>query len=203
MNSSSMKIYRAAGALDPDRLPLTWLTRDWYGEALDPALGFAFGVDPSFFHFVACRTSPALCLPGSEPRRFQAELWTYDVAEFFLGGPNGYLEFNLAPNGAWWSCAFGGPLQREHPEDLPLPGVCTESRSEAGSWHVSARIPLQALGSYPLDQPGTLNATFILDSPNQRFVTAGPPASGEPNFHRPDAFPPITLEPLPSDPEPS
>lgn len=197
MNSSSMKIYRAPDALEPARLPLTWLGRDWYGEALDPAVGFAFGVDPSFFHFVACRASPARCLPDSEPGQFQAELWTYDVAEFFLGGPDGYLEFNLAPNGAWWSCAFGAPLQRQHSDELPLPGVVTESRQDRDSWQVSARIPIQELAGYPLDQPGTLNATFILDSPDQRFVTAGPPATGAPNFHRPDAFPPIALASLP------
>ena len=195
-----MIIYRAAGELDATRLPLTWLDRDWFGAPLDPGVGFAFGLDDLFFHFVACRTKPARCLPSSGPGRFQAELWTYDVAEFFLGGADGYLEFNLAPNGAWWSCSFGAPLERLHEADQPLPGVLTEGHDEGAGWRVSARIPRESVGAYPLDHTGRLNATFILDTPDQRFVTAGPPATGEPDFHRPDAFPPVALKPLPADP---
>jgi hypothetical protein len=45
------------------------------------------------------------------PGNFLAELWRHDVAELFIADPASgrYFEFNLAPNGAWWSCEFTAP----------------------------------------------------------------------------------------------
>ncbi len=86
-------------------------------------------------------------------------------------------------------------IKRKAPPVIKLSGAC-QGRSDAGGWWVTARIPRESLVGYPLDPTGTLNATFILNSPDQRFLTAGPAAPGAPNFHRPAAFPPIALEAL-------
>jgi hypothetical protein len=38
-----------------------------------------------------------------------------------------------------------------------------------------------------------LNATFIIDSPQQRFLTATDLGAGTPDFHQPERFPVIDI----------
>lgn len=194
-----MKIYSLAVDGDPHRLPCTSLDRDWFSESFGPPVRFAFGLDHDSFHFLASRDQCALCHPDSRPGAFQAELWKYDVAEFFLSAPSGdhYLEFNLAPNGGWWSCQFGEPLARLYPDDRPIPEVRTDAQCGPQGWAARASLPLAWLREH-LDFGPTshLNATFILDSPAQRFLTASPLGSGDPAFHRPEHFPTVEVVPL-------
>lgn len=142
--------------------------------------------------------SPPTCHPSARPGAFQAELWKFDVAEFFLSDPRTgrYLEFNLAPNGAWWSCLFRAPLDRCHPEDEPLPGVRTETTARPTGWHAEATLPLTWLREQlHFGDNSRLNATFILNSPQQRFFTAVPLGGRDPAFHQPDSFSAITFVP--------
>ena len=193
-NFKEMLITISSSPLDPLELPLTPLSLDWYGEESGPPLGFGFGLDPGNLHFRAVRAAPALIHPAARPGQFTAELWKYDVAEFFLAHPDhdAYLEFNLAPNGAWWSCLFSAPLERVSPDDAPLPGVVTRGVHTASGWEVSASLPLASLPeALDVGPRSRLNATFILDSPRQRFFTATPLGPGKPNFHQPSLFPSI------------
>lgn len=172
------------------------LSTDWFGQSLTVPVHFVFAVDRDHFHFLASRKSKAFIHPQSETGKFQAELWKYDVAEFFLRAPNStrYLEFNLAPNGGWWSCLFKDALVPMEESNTPLPGVIATGHSSPDGWEAHARIPLSFLVEHLDFGPDSrLNATFILDSPDQIFVTAGPPAPGKPNFHRPGEFPGIRL----------
>jgi hypothetical protein len=41
------------------------------------------------------------------------------------------------------------------------------------------------------------NVTMIIESPQQRFLSANPLGSGEPNFHQPECFTQIRFVPLP------
>jgi len=169
---------------------------DWFGQSLAPPVHFLFGLDCDHFHFFASRKSPAVIHPDSRPGEFQAELWKYDVAEFFLRAPNSnqYLEFNLAPNGGWWSCLFKAALVPMQGENTPLPGVITSGEVSPGGWRAHAKIPLNSLcDQLDFGPESRLNATFILNSPEQIFLTAGAPAPGEPNFHRPNDFPGIRM----------
>lgn len=168
------------------------LDYDWFGEQLNEPVCFIFALDSSDFHFTAFRKKNALIHPAAEAGEFQPELWKYDVAEFFLssGDRLDYLEFNLAPNGAWWSCFFKGPRVPSQTE--PLVGVTTRAEIGEGFWKVQASIPRSEI---PWFDPETslLNATFILDSPKQRFVTLADLGQGEPDFHRPQDFLPMRL----------
>ena len=178
------------GELD---VPLFGCPRDWHGDPVDPVVGWCLVEDPECLWFIATRTKPALLHPASRPGRFQAELWKFDVAELFIASPGRarYLEVNLSPNGSWWSCFFKGPRQRENDEDIPLEGVRTYADlGPDGRWVAAVALPLEVLRAeldYGPDSP--MNATFILDSPAQRFLTVAPPTPGDPDFHRPDAFP--------------
>lgn len=167
----------------------------WSGKKIPHTVKFLFWVDQSHFHFlVADENSPGLCHPDSQPSQFQPELWKYDVAEFFLTSSDRsrYLEFNLAPNGAWWSSVFTQPREPGPNEPTPIPRVFTSSNQGESSWQASASIPLAWLEKHlDFGKKTTLNATFILNSPTQIFLTAADLGDGAPDFHRPQFFPPI------------
>jgi hypothetical protein len=125
-------------------------------------------------------------------------LWQYDCAEVFLHDPASgqYLECNLAPDGAWWTCLFGAPRRRLEVENLPLAGV--EARGAAGgaAWEASLRIPLHALPASLATARARAslrgNVTFCLGAePAQRFCSFAPPAPGAPDFHRPELWLPL------------
>lgn len=166
---------------------------DWFGQNLDQSVRFLFAVHEGRFHFlVESNLGPGLSHPESIPSQYQAELWKFDVAEFFLSDPitGHYLEFNLSPNGAWWTCGFSGVLEAANQEPSSVPGVETFGEEFEHSWRAHASFPLAWLEEhYHFGSNSRINATFILNSPDQIFLTAAPPSEGKPNFHQPDLFP--------------
>ena len=184
------------GALD---LGLFGIQNDWLGNPLDVPAAFGLAIDHGSFWFVASRRKPALLHPDARPGKFTPELWKYDVAEFFLKHPESgrYLEFNLAPNGAWWSAEFTAPRVRAHEEDLEVPGVKTYAElSPDGSWLTAASIPLEVLQArFGFGSESLINVTFIVDSPEQKFLTATPaPEGADPDFHRADLFQDVHIQ---------
>ncbi|MBK1827918.1 hypothetical protein [Haloferula rosea] len=186
--------------------PLVWgeldvsllgIVRDWDGSPVSPPAAYSLAVDPQRLWFIATRSQPAELHPKARPGRFQAELWKHDVAELFLHDParGHYVEFNLAPNGAWWSCEFSSPRVRVHPEDQPWPGVETFAElAPDGGWVAAMAIPLESLkDQLHLGPDTTANVAFIINSPDQQFLTAAPLGGGEPDFHRPAAFTPLRV----------
>lgn len=186
------------GELD---LPLFGVTRDWHGVPVEPAAGFSLAMDDRRLWFLAHHRRPAQLHPKARPGLFQAELWLHDVAELFIADPvsGRYLEFNLSPNGAWWSCEFKGPREREEEIDIAMPEVATFSDMAAdGSWVAAMALPLDLLRArVDFGKETHANVTFILESPAQRFLTAGNLGEGEPDFHQPSRFPQVTFAPLP------
>lgn len=186
------------GELD---VPILGVSQDWQGAPLDPPAGFALAMDASRLWFIAHHRRAAEIHPQARPGRFQAELWKYDVAELFIVDPasDRYLEFNLAPNGAWWSCEFTAPRVRAEEVEIEMPDVATFSdMSPDGSWVAAMAIPLDLLRARLDFGVGIrANVTFILESPRQRFVTAANLGGGEPDFHLPALFPEISFAPLP------
>ena len=181
--------------------PLRWgeldmnlfgIESDWHGEKFAKPITFGLAVDKDYLWFVAGHQQPASIHPGAKPGAFQAELWKHDLAEFFLFDPTTgkYLEFNLAPNGAWWSAMFTGPRVRENEEEVPFEEVATYADlAPHGSWMTAAAIPLKHLRSQlNFGDASQMNVTFIVNSPDQKFATAADLGKGEPDFHQPDKF---------------
>ncbi|MGJ8697849.1 MAG: hypothetical protein ACSHYF_16140 [Verrucomicrobiaceae bacterium] len=160
------------------------LKSDWFGASSCHLPRFQCLLSPTHFHFLAGDQITPVIHPDARPGKFQLELWKFDLAEFFLASPDGsYLEFNLAPNGSWWSSFFNSP---RNPLDLPpLHGVETVAKIFPSGWRAMASIPLHQL---PPLTDARLNVTFILGSPRQRFFTAAPLPGAEPDFHQPDHF---------------
>jgi len=179
----------AWGALD---LPLVGIAHDWFGKPIETSPGYALACDPEHLWFVAHHRAPARSHPKSRPGLYCADLWKYDVAELFLADPQSgrYLELNLAPNAAWWSCEFTAARQRAEEVDIAVPDVHTWSDLDPdGAWVAAMAVPLDVLQARVGFGPeARANVCMILGAPDQRFFSASPLGDGEPDFHRPNRF---------------
>lgn len=186
------------GQLD---LPMFGLDRDLAGAPVAPAAAFSLVCDPVSLWFVAQRSAPAALHPAARPGKFLAELWRYDVAELFVATADGsrYFEWNLASNGAWWSCEFSAPREREEEVDIAPPGVVTHAElAEDGGWVAAMAIPLEILRArVGFGIRSRVNVTFILDSPTQKFLSAVGLPADPPDFHQPGNFSQANFQPLP------
>ncbi len=203
---AGMKIFTspeplAWGALD---VPMFGLTHDLAGDPIEVAAGFSLVMDRQRLWFLANHRRPASIHPQARPGAFQAELWRYDVAEMFIADPatGRYFEFNLAPNGGWWSCEFTAPRVRADEADIAMPDVATfADMAPDGSWLVAMAIPLDLLRARLDFGPETrLNVTMILGSPEQKFLSASNLGDGPPDFHQPDRFEQVEFVELPENP---
>ena len=164
-------------------------------EPISPPAAYALVEDPLRLWFIAARGAAAQIHPQARPGGFQADLWQHDVAELFLAGPadGRYFEFNLAPNGAWWSCEFISPRNRAEALDIAFPEVATfADLAPDGGWLAAMAIPLnllQARLDFGVNTTGNVN--FILNSPNQQFLSASPLGPGPADFHQPGKFQPL------------
>lgn len=186
------------GKLD---VSLFGLSKDLHGALLDVPAAFSLVTDAHHLWFIAHHRKPALVHPQARPGAFQAELWKYDVAELFLSDPvsGRYFEFNLSPNGAWWTCEFTRPRVRADSAEIAMPEVATFSELSAdGSWLAAMAIPLDLLRArLDFGAETRINVTMIVESPQQRFLSANPLGGGDPNFHQPECFSQVRFVPLP------
>ncbi|QJE96573.1 hypothetical protein [Luteolibacter luteus] len=178
-------------------VPLFGIGKDWYETEIAPQAAFCVAVDSRSLWFIASHGKAAKLHPAARPGRFTPELWKHDVAELFLSHPTSgrYFEFNLAPNGAWWSCEFTAPRIRAEETDIVFPEVATFAElAPNGGWVAAMSIPRDLLEArLDFGNDTRMNVTFILGSPQQRFVSAVNLGGGEPDFHRPDKFTPVTF----------
>jgi hypothetical protein len=186
------------GELD---VPLLGIAKDWHGAPVEPAAGFSLATDDRRLWFIAHHRAAARLHPQARPGIFQAELWKHDVAELFIADPvsGRYFEFNLAPNGAWWSCEFTAPRVRAEECDIAMPEIATFADMAAdGAWVAAMAIPLDLLKArLDFGPQSRANVAFVLGSPNQRFLTAADLGGATPDFHQPERFPQMAFQALP------
>lgn len=179
----------AWGELD---LPVMGINSDWHGAALDPPLCFAIAHDSESLWFIVTRKAKAACHPGAEAGSFMEGLWEYDVAELFLADPASgtYLEFNLAPNGAWWAAKFTAPRFRAviQPDFTSIIVSHWDELSDE-AWRAALCVPLAFLEKeIGFGVKTTANVTAILHSPHQTFHSAHKLPGAAPDFHQPSSF---------------
>ena len=197
-----MTIWRVQKAFEPQgvNVPMATIGQDWHGAACSPPAEWALVADRDCLWLLARHAAPAQSHPDGRPGEFLEGLWQHDVAELFIAAADRmtYLEFNLSPMGAWWFAGFAAPRQRA--AVLPLPQVRTEAFTHAdGGWASAIGIPLDFLKQHVGWGPDSaLNVTFILNSPDQRFLTASDLGDGDPDFHRPGRFSAIEWQDLPN-----
>lgn len=168
------------------------LEQDWSGQCIGAPASFALLADPQNLWFFARREKRASISPDARPHEFFEGLWNHDVAELFIKDAvsERYLEINLAPNGAWWSAEFNGPRMRARSEASVIEGVQSHSRTCVdGSWQAALAIPISYLElHFGFGMDSRLNVTFIVDSPEQRFLSAVRLPGDTPDFHQPGYF---------------
>jgi hypothetical protein len=197
-----MTIFTSPGPLVWGKLdvPMLGLERDWQGMAVRPPAAYSLAMDARRLWFIAHHRRSARLHPLARPGRFQADLWLHDVAELFIADPvsGRYFEFNLAPNGAWWSCEFTAARIREEAADIVMPEVATFADIAAdGAWLAAMAIPLDLLRArLDFGPRSRVNVALILESPVQRFVSAADLGGGAPDFHQPQRFSELVFSPL-------
>ncbi len=132
---------------------------------------------------------PPLGSPGPTPG-----LWDFEVVELFLSGADEhYLEVELGPRGHHLVLRLEG-RRRPVAEGLPLE---VEVAIAEGRWSARAHLP----EAWAPAGPHRANAYAIHGCGDQRRYLACHPTGGpRPDFHRLEAFEPVTLPaPLPSE----
>ena len=183
------------GELD---IPLLGIAKDFQGQPLDIAAGFSLATDDRRLWFVAHHRKPANLHPLARPGVFQPDLWKHDVAELFIADPASgrYFEFNLAPNGAWWSCEFIAPRVRAEQCEIAMPEIATfADMAPDGAWVAAMAIPLDLLKArLDFGAQSRANVTFVIGSPQQQFLSLANLGTGEADFHQPGLFPQVVFQ---------
>ena len=173
------------------------MAQEWYGQAVTPPYEYQFCHTTEGLVFRARRAAAALVHPEGTCGQYQAELWRYDAAEFFITTPGGerYMEFNLSPNGAWWAAVFSEPRVEDAAFTDWRPGVTASGQSTADGWQCEALISAESLKEIGINLSDCkLAACAILNSPQQVFLSTALPCDTQPDFHRPDLWEPAIFE---------
>lgn len=184
-----IEVYRCSPQWDR---PWTLLDRDWYGVEGDRPSGFRFYCWNNTLTFDFQGQFQPTADFSLKAGQFQEGLWEQDVAEFFVGDTGeAYQEFNLGPQGAWWTCGFSGYRQRQ--PQAQLLGGQTCGRWEPGHplpWQVRLEVALSDLLCQDLSL-ARIAVCSIRHDPEPRYFCSGPQVPAQPDFHRADLRQPI------------
>lgn len=134
----------------------------------------------------------------AKPNQYFEGLWRGDCGELWLASSESsrYIEVNLAPNGAWWTCVFSSPRIRDI--NCPSP-QCQDLQSEALGqyWQASLTLPwTEIFRCLQSEEPPVANVTIVLggcpdhDAPHENLHSAVP--LGAVDFHRPQDWVPLS-----------
>jgi len=178
----------------------TQMKTDWQGRPVagNPSFRVVIGADRIEFLF-ATRREP-YSAPGSVPGAFHEGLWEYDCAELYLVNPENrhYLELNLAPNGAWWSCFFDEIRVQADIENQALPNVLAEGLEGVSHWEARLIVPIESLPSaleFSRQRTHANVAACLGSEPRQTFVSWATLPGQRPDYHQPAAFLPMRRVP--------
>ena len=175
--------------------PFTTLQSDWKGDLSQSSIEFLFAVDDKSVFFISRLNYGHGCVlssrPAPESHEFVEGLWNYDLAEFFLCSDttDHYQEFNLSPNGDWWSALFSSYRKRCEGVDCRMKGVETFSRvtgdKTTGFVYFGISIPRSELKvDIAFSESSRLNVTAIVKTPSQEFLSYNAMPGAEADFHK-------------------
>jgi hypothetical protein len=124
-------------------------------------------------------------------------LWERDVAEFFLINARGeYQEFNLSPDGAWWSMLFTSYRERSARVLKPT-GVVVSVEREPQSWRGTIGVPRAELQVAPDEIVGIHVSGILYGGSEVRYLSSAGQPSFDPDFHDRRCFGSVRWVPLP------
>jgi len=166
------------------------LASDWEGKPTQWDVQFVFAVDPERIHYhVSMPVGPGLALkeyPARHKNEFVEGLWVHDLAEFFLKSDTtgAYQEFNLAPDGRWWSAHFSRYRERTENVDCRMNGIETFSDRDEKRAFFSISVPRKELKvDMSFGQFSKMSITSIVNTPDQVFLIWSAPPTPKPDFH--------------------
>ena len=158
---------------------------------------YKLDIEEDFFEITFFAPGPQFFCLDVGPSDFHEGLWRYDCGELWLGNPeNGrYLELNLAPNGAFWSCVFTLPRLRDSETRSPL--CLTRAMTDMEGWFSTITISRTEVERCLGTSENLIgNVTLILcgcpdvDAPLQNLHSMA--ELGAIDFHRPQDWVPLS-----------
>lgn len=123
----------------------------------------------------------AVLWPQQAARVRADDLWRATCFEAFAATPDGYVEYNLSPSGAWAAYGFDG--YRQGMRNLAVPAPFIVPRTAPGRFVLTADVAL------PEDATGAVGLTAVierLDGSILYWALTHP--SPEPDFHHRDSL---------------
>jgi hypothetical protein len=149
--------------------------------------------DSSLYLFFVCPYQDLNLKPSSQTRAETNRLWSWDVAEAFIGSDfqhiRRYKEFELSPQGEWLDLDID--LDQPHRENgwLWNSGLETAARidPEKKVWYGAMRIPFAAIDPQSPQAGTRLRINFFRSQGKSHQLLAWQAPMGE-SFHAPERF---------------
>ena len=178
--------------------PPIFVSECWHHRALPFTFAFVFAISPKRIYFGGIGDFAATSKPESHRNHFTEGLWESDVVELFLadGNTNRYQEFNVAPNGAWWTAAFNDyrELSSKPIPEAALSEVEILSDESPAGFRVGMSYPRSGLRITIGDSSQPIaNLAAIFGNAPRTFISVHLPNAGKPDFHHSGCFKPVRL----------
>jgi hypothetical protein len=194
-------IYRSSKPLTQDqvqRFPHSRIENDWETKPVEAQASVALAVDPSSLHFSARVEGSAWHFEEARKGQFVDGLWQRDVAELFIcdaKDPERYQEFNLSPQGAWWTCLFKAPRVPE--AFAPIEPNYVHSSILENAWSAAISFKLDDLAVNPaFEDSARLNVCAILGQEPREYLSWSNLGGETPDFHKPEKFALCEIKPI-------
>jgi len=137
--------------------------------------------------------------PHAQSGEFVEGLWEYDVVELFLldRATERYEEFNIAPSGAWWRCAFASYRIKDNAINCSVASPVIWRTQDVASWCVALSIPFSMLSiAFGALVGERMSVCAILGTgPKREYYSTASLDAKEPDFHRRERIPIISGTP--------
>lgn len=178
-------------------LPRQSLSVGWNRAVLSRPFAWSVSLDPTVLWFGCSLPGGSRVKSGTHRGEFVEGLWEYDVAELFIRDAQGaYQEFNVAPNGAWWSMTHSEYRVRSN-QSCPAKCLSVTTNISDGYWDVVAAFDRRSL-QVPLEKESLVHVTGIHYAAQPIYMSSRPPRDIAPDFHHPSCFSPIAASGTPS-----
>lgn len=173
---------------------LTWtkLDRDYLGRTCDKEISFIVAADKENFFYAAQTTLSPDFDSDPIPGKYFEGLWTKDVASVFMreNASNQYQEFEISPNGAWWSMAFEKPRDRLL-NQFRMPSAETIAMRIGDGWRAGFKMKRSELTiNFDFKKGSALNFCAVLGQGPRTYMSYSIMPGEKPNFHQPTCFVP-------------
>lgn len=185
------KLSKRISARQVFELAQSAIEKDWYGKTLAVAPSFVVAVCAKRLYFGASRQAAACCDKTLNSETFAEGLWKNDAAELFLRDDHTemYQEFNLGPQGAWWTGLFSSYRVSAQDKLRPSPHVETWSEISKASWRAALSISLDSLSlNIGFSASSRANVSFTLGSGPEQYLSWAKLPSAKPDFHLAEHF---------------